>query len=275
LAYIFVPWSFAFGLQQTLSKQPVDPASIAVSRDMNHENWAVAMTKGKHVPLALPLTIDGMPSQELLRPEVLEMRIVAPDGRETTCCRWEISTPSKLAVGSASLRLNAKGELDRAFFGAERDRRVTLRGSLYLTVFGNQQAPTIDRHWSNKPVAVTRDLICYIGPYGVYCNSPFRWPKEWVGIVKSGMVTWAPLNYAASYAPFATEMRFFPLERRWATMPVAGAEPVSELAVEVLEPLAYVRRDFEIRDVPLIDIAVPWRSQRVSGEGKSSLQNEY
>jgi hypothetical protein len=47
------------------------------------------------------------------------------------------------------------------------------------------------------------------------------------------------------------------------------------VTVAVTEPVAYIRRDFEIPDVHLQDVALPWRSRRVLRDGKPFVENEY
>jgi len=277
LGYIFVPWHAAFGIQGFFSKQPVDASSIRVSLGASNVKWALAMNRQKQVQIALPLAITGVPG--LPRLETLEVLLRSANGREARLKLNRFFGPSPRASGSGNLVVSVDSELDRDFFDAERASAVALRGTLFLTIFGNAQNHTILVTQSTMTVNLTDRLRCDVFHYSnLYCDSAFRWPNQSIDM---GLVAWPGYSPAMSYSPFPASLRLFPFERGWVMPLVKGPndipspDPNRYIEVRVTEPVAYIRRDFEIPDVHLTDIAIPWRSQSVTRGGKSVLEIEY
>ncbi len=97
--------------------------------------------------------------------------------------------------------------------------------------------------------------------------------------VTTGASTQEALHFGMSYSPFPADLRFYPFDRYWAPPPVAGADepsPVPDVSIDVEEPVAYVRRDFEIRNVHLHRTSrCLGARKRVMREGKSLVENDY
>jgi hypothetical protein len=273
-AYVFVPWSLAFAVQQKFSNEGLDVAAWRVALKVSSEQWAIAMSRGRGVQLAVPLAVEGFPPDLSVTLEAAEMGLQAENGRST-----EANVTDLLRTRHPAATVNC--ELDRDFFDAERNHPVTLRGTLFLTVFGNRRVHHIVGPRRGQPMAVTDRLRCMAMGYGVICDSPFRWPNQLIDVSEAGRSSRVPLNYGISYSPFPAELTLFPVEYRMGPPLPRGAEdalPVSrvqDLMIEVMEPVAYVRRDFEVRGVRLTDIALPWRSERVLRGGKTFFENEY
>ena len=275
ITYIFIPWSLAWAIQERFSLHPVDTSALTFALDSDTGKFGLAMSRKTRVPISIPFVVHGLSPGKVI-PESLQIAIQASGGRDASLKPITFSTPNVSPDNSSDLILHGTGELDRRFFDAERGHPVTLRGSLFLTVFGNRKVHTIYRHWLDNSVDLTATLRCYIGPQGMACVSPFRRTNQWVSVT-TGASTEVALYFGMSYSPFPAELRFFPFERYWTPPPVAGGpdapSPVPDVIVDLAEPVAYVRRDFEIRDVHLLDIALPWRSQRVLRDGKSLVEN--
>ena len=277
IACIFVPWSLAFAIQQRFSTHPVNPSTLGVTLNSSSPRWGLAPVRGKRVQISLPLELQGLPLDTAANPEALQVTAQSADGRDSRMKFSNLSIARNVADRSSNLILNGNSELDRSFFDAERDRPVTLRGSLYLTVFGNKRAHTVSLHDPDKQIEVTDQLRCFVGEYGVICNSPFRWPDQWISV--AGASSAISLYYPMSHSPFPASLRFYPFDTRWSPPPgrsnTPRRKPASGLTIEIADPVAYVRRDFAIPDVHLTDIAVPWRSQRVLRDGQTIFENEY
>ncbi len=279
VACLLIPWKLAFAIQQRLSTRPSDPSSILVTRDAGIQNWAVALAKGKRVEISVPLVVQGLPLDVAAKPEALEITLRADGGLDSRLQSTSFIQGRNPRNQSHELTLTARGGLDRNFFDSQRDRRVTLRGSLYLTFFGNKKSYALAGRDPEKGLLVTDKVRCIIAPFGVVCDSPLRQPSQ---RIDAAFLTAArvQLNHRMSYSPFPADLRFYPLEIGWVP-PFIGrgyyqaSRVMPDLNIEVAEPVAYVRRDFEIREIPLLDIAIPWRSQRVAGDGRSPVANEY
>jgi len=241
------------------------------------------MNRQKQVQIALPLAITGVPGVPRL--ETLELLLRSANGREARLKLNRFFGPSPRASSSSDLQVTVDGEMDRDFFDAERTQPVTLRGAIFLAIFGNAQNHTIRVTQSMKTVDVTDRLRCVVGGYtvasshpGLYCDSAFRWPNQSIDV---GLVAWTAYNPVMSYSPFPASLRLFPFDRGWFLPLARGAEDIPStdpnryFEVRVTEPVAYIRRDFEIPDVHLTDIAIPWRSQTVTRDGKPVLEIEY
>jgi hypothetical protein len=268
-ASVFLPWTAAFAIQQRFSPQAFDASKVQVSLDPERVKLAIAMTRMREVQIAVPLVLEGFDSGA--KAEGFELSIQASDGRAEPVEVTDVLP--KRAEGNRNITVN--GKLNREFFDDARNRPITLRGSLYFTVFGNRQSPKVYRDWSNSPVAITDRLRCSAGPYGLICESPFRWPRQSVRIVawNAGI----PVQNAISYSPFPGQLRFFPFAQHGVPFRAPGADTdrEPEFLIEIAEPIAYVRREFAISGVRLTDIAVPWRSEKVIRDGKMSFANEY
>jgi hypothetical protein len=276
-AYIFVPWSLAFAIQQRFSKQPFDPASIHISLNPELEKWGMAMSRGKRVQIAIPMVLTGLSKDALPVLEALQVTIRGPDERESRLKPAAFLGLKYTANQSPDLAVTASSELDRDYFNSERDHPVTLRGSLFLTLFGNRRSYVASLSRGVASVEGPDQLRCFVTQYGMACTSPLRPPRQWVEMDVGVRI---PLNNSISYSPFPASLGFFPFDRRWASAPLRAYIPAPEstpkyATVHVMEPVAYIRRDFEITGLPLTDIAVPWRAQRVSRGGKSTQEAEY
>jgi hypothetical protein len=125
----------------------------------------------------------------------------------------------------------------------EREKPVSLRGSLYLTLFGNARAKTIPLQ--GAPVNALDGVQCYLGAFDqFFCRSAFRWPAKLVYAEFGTDIS--PLTQSVSYSPFPATLRLDPIETHWAPSLPHSAH---EVTVVVKEPLAHIRRDFELRGV--------------------------
>jgi len=128
---------------------------------------------------------------------------------------------------------------------------LTLRATFYFTVFGQAREQTIAiRH---TPVNVMDGLQCYeVGFVNqVMCRAPFRWPGAIVSQRGAGGGESA-LTHLISYSPFPANLQLDPTVRKAADF--YSREPLADgraVTIEVSAPLAYLRRDLEVRDLRL------------------------
>ena len=137
---------------------------------------------------------------------------------------------------------------------------MTLRASLYFTLFGNARSQTIPL--SDQPSNAPDGLQCYTdsvkSEWDVYCRSAFRWPARLV-YAKLGHTNANSFTQFVSYSPFPASLSIDPVETRWASAYAAGPTPnVRDVTIIVEEPLVHLRRDFEAQDVQLDQFAYPY-----------------
>ena len=130
-----------------------------------------------------------------------------------------------------------------------------------MTLFGNRQ--TVRVPFGDRSVLVSRVGVCSASggahrqSHFLICSSAFRFPpvlvsysftqsaKEAVQDVWTSTEPRRPI----SYSPFPAEPGISPVSQdfTFSTVPV----PLSEAAVDTVEPLAHIRQNFEIDDLRL------------------------
>jgi hypothetical protein len=136
---------------------------------------------------------------------------------------------------------------------------VKMRASLYFTLFGNAQSETIPL--SEEPTNAPDGLQCYTdmvrAEWDVYCRAAFRWPARLV-YAKLGRTNANSFTQFVSYSPFPANLNIDPVETRWASAYASGPPPnVRDVTIVVEQPLAHLRRDFQVQNVRLDEFAYP------------------
>ena len=258
-----IPWTSAFAIQSRLSKQRFDVLAMHVEFDWERKWLARARVDRdeKQVQIELPLRITGMPAGMDAKPDGLVMAIEAPDGAV-----WR-TTRKPWAQVSADRFLSLYSDVDAAFYRKVKDVPVKLRGTFYFTVYGNSLATNIPSN--SRYVAVPRMGRCAAsGPTGgdgyfLLCGSAFRWEPALViarfvepgkhavnGIASHPLRRLQPL----SYSPFPADLDINPVSQffSWTTSPTK----LSEVVIQSEEPLAHVKREFEIDGLRLGEFEV-------------------
>lgn len=247
-AYWYVPWSFAMPIQSWLSKRPSTGASIEIALGPKSKQQFFQPRWSDQVHVNVPIVVKGIPDGVEVRSDTLAVTFQGSDGRTwksgLTGMTWRPN-------GSGLTIFDGPVLMERTFFDAESAQPVTLRASLYLTLFGNSRAQTIPL--KKTPVNAMDGLQCYIGDMfdHFYCRSAFRWPDRLVS-VEAGAVA-NPLYTLISYSPFPAGISLNDsIEAHWADGPPASA---GHATLIVKEPLAHLRRDLEVRGIRLADFA--------------------
>jgi hypothetical protein len=244
--FLYMPWPIALGVQPRLSKQPFDGSSLRVALDSIQRSAFPNPGRDKvpQVEVILPIAVSGTRDGAELQADALSVTIQGADGRA-----WS-SRLTNLNVqpgGMGVTIVNAYLLVDPSFFKDESARAVTVRGGLYLTLFGNTQVRTISLQ--GEPVNVMDGLQCGTGLLNqLYCRSVFRWPRRRVS-AQMGKAGMEAFTWSVSYSPFPATIGFSPFEQHW----VSTSKSATEATIVTTEPLSFFRRDFEIRDVHLTD----------------------
>lgn len=246
------PGTAAFAIQSRISRRRIDPSAVRVGFDSTRKWTArVLLLKTGRAQIDLPLQIAGVPAGLVFIPEGLAVTIEAPGG-----LLWR-PDPTWTAG-------RLRTDVDGSFYKKVRNEPVTLRGSLYLTLYGNRRAASIPSDGRAVPVpgvglcSATQPVEGRIN-YFVQCRSAFRSPRRWMSAnfspPRDGRSNQSDyvlhFQQEMSYSPFPAELDVSPLNAEFANSWVAGG--VSTLTVVTIEPVAHIRRDFVIPGLRLAD----------------------
>jgi len=249
-----IPFPAAFWIQSKFSKQRFNESGLQV-RFATERNWAASVVIGTDsVRLNLPLALEGIPSNAEPSPEALIATFEAQDG--TT---WKAAHDPRTNVIFEGQLISLRTNLGKAFYEKVRDRPVTVHGTMYLTLFGNSRITRLPFRNESVELAGAGRCRATQAPTGqnyfLLCDSAFRAPKdsvwgEWVGGLE-GLPRATTLNRWPSYSPFAADLSLNPIYQ-YSTYRALQGE-TSAVEVHTLEPLGYVQRDFEIKNLRLAD----------------------
>ncbi len=259
LGMTLIPWSAAFRIQSWLSKQRVDQSLVHVDFDSGNR-WLtrVVIEGGDRVRIELPLDITGLPPSMFARPEGFFVHLQAPDGT-----MWQADQLLLRNAGKMGQKFSLEATVDGSFYRKVKDEPIKVRGSLYMTLFGNRQ--TVRVPFGDRSVLVPRVGVCSasgggnLQSYFLICSSAFRSPpvlvsyrfiqsaKEAVEDVWPSTQPRRPI----SYSPLPAELGISPVSQDFTFSTVRA--PLSEAMVDTVEPLAHIRRNFEIDNLRLGD----------------------
>lgn len=261
LGATLLPWTAAFAIQSRISRKRIDPSAVRVGFN-SARTWAarLLLLKSGRAQFDLPLQIAGVPAGLEASPDGLTVTIEAPGGPV-----WRSGNMFWARVSTAGRLVSLQAEMDGSFYKKVRNTPVTLRGSLYLTLYGNRRAASIPSDGQAVPVpgvglcSATQAVWGRIN-YFVRCRSAFRSPRRLMsahfspprdGRIDQGDYVLA-FQQEKSYSPFPAELDVSPLNQQLANSVVYGG--ASALAVVTIEPVAHIRRDFVIPGLRLADL---------------------
>jgi hypothetical protein len=204
-AFVFIamPWPLAFAVQSRFAKQPSLGSSIqiALGHDFGQRFW-LARTRPK-AGLHLPISVQGIPDGTEIQANARSISLQSPDGRSTELSVLDCRDLKRGSVSANAATISSVCVADPSFFNQERDQPLTLRASLYFTLFGNARSQTIPL--SDEPSNAPDRLQCYTdvvrAEWDVYCRSAFRWPARLV-YAKLGHTDANSFTQFISYSPF-------------------------------------------------------------------------
>jgi len=139
-AAAFLPWSFAFGLQQAVSAQVADPA-FALSLDTAKAVTFSSLDDDRLPPrlrgrasstrVAVPITVPALPENETWRVDHLRIRAVGP-GLDETVNSWNRFPDTDVYIDPTG-RLSFSMPL--RVFQAARERHAEVEVTAYMTTF--------------------------------------------------------------------------------------------------------------------------------------------
>lgn len=258
---MLIPWSAAFGVESLLSKPRVDASSVQVDFDASGSTdspHAIVQGSGQ-VLVVLPIRISGLASGIGTRLEAFSIRLEAPDGTTVQQDPGPISSRDEF-----SQYFSLQTRVDGAFYRKVKNEPLKVRGAAYLTLFGHGETTRVP--FGNSTVSVPRVGACSATQGAnqrsalMICTSAFRYPPLLMSYRFMGSVDNQPAeawpvapHRLISYSPFPAEAGIDPVSQD-IVMPPITPMLLSEASVYTAEPLAYIRRDFEIANLKLGEI---------------------
>lgn len=261
LGMTLIPLSAAFKIQSWFSKPSMERNWAQVDFDSTNK-WLTraVIERGDRIRLELPINVSALPPGMSARPEGFSVRLEAPDGT-----KWHADEVLSGYLSDNGQEVSLPVTVDGAFFGKVRDEPMRVRGSLYLTIFGNQQTTGVPL--GDRPVPVSRVGVCAASAganrqsYFLICSSAFRSPRVLVSYrflqpAKEGAQdVWGSTQpRPISYSPFPAEPGIIPVSQDFTFSLVRAA--LSGARVDTLEPLAHIQRNFETDSLRLRDFQV-------------------
>ena len=250
-AFLLTPWPALFAVQSLLSKQSFD-LRLAPDTDVKMDLFSRVSKEGKELHVVLPVKMSSLPPG--YRPEFEDFVITlrAPDGRT-----MRLSEGQLLKDYQEDNKLGIRGHapLDSAFFDSAASELLTskplsLHATFYITVVGNSHRRSFSI--PDAPRDVSDRLQCYADRVGdLICLAAFRLPASLTesGNRNSDSTAWDEKNlfkHSVSYSPFPATLSINPIK---ASEPYYIPPERSVATIVTDEPLAFLRRDFEIPNV--------------------------
>jgi len=262
LGMTLIPWPAAFRIQSWLSKQRVDQSLVRVDFDSGNRWLTRAVIEGgDRVRVELPLNITGLPTGMIAKSEGFSVDLQAPDG-----AMWQADQLPLRIASKMGQKFSLEATVEGAFYRRVKGEPLKVRGSLYMTLLGNRQ--TVRVPFGDRSVHVLRVGVCSASgganrqSHFLICSSAFRFPPVLVSyrFIESAKEAvqdvWSSTESrrAISYSPFPAELGISPVSQDFTFSTVPA--PLSEARVDTVEPLAHIRRNFEIDNLRLGDFEV-------------------
>jgi hypothetical protein len=252
-AYAYLPLPAAFAVQSKVSQQRIDGSSLraALAETKLFRQRQFPNEPRDLLRIEVPISVDGVPSGADVRTDAIRIELHWPDGRV-----WKSSSRELVGLQKRAVEGNIFDgvmSFSRALSDAERNQPITVRGSVFLTLFGNARSRTVAVR--TKPVNVMNGLQCFkivLPGTDFLCRALFRWPKGMVLGRFSGNDL-RPFLQAISYSPFPASLSLDPIETH-----STDGSPTLESSVDIIirEPISHIRRDFEVRGVHIVDLPI-------------------
>ena len=248
-AYLYVPWPAAMAVQTQLSKRTFDTSSIHATLDPSSKLGFSAGGRSPGIELDFPIAVTGVPEAIHVEADALAVSFQGAHGWTWKSGPYNYPALPKRISRSGLTVFNGLVVMPRASFNQARQQSVTLRATIYLTLFGNTRTKTVPL--KNTFVNVIDGLQCVsaLGPLGdMACRSPFRWPARVVyAKLDDSYVT--PFRHSISYSPFPADLSLDWVEFESVSRP----KTARELTIITKEPVRNLPLNFEVPNIRLAD----------------------
>lgn len=273
VTYTLFPWTAAFGIQGRLSRQRIDPRLVQITFDSG-QTWLTraSAVRGDRVQINIPLQVTNVPAGMGIITDGISVNIEAP-GQAV----WRSTSKPWRQVNSEAGITSLQTVVDGSFYRRIRNEAVNIHGQMYLTLSGHSQETSVPIE--NRPVSVPGGGVCLAsrqapgvtgfiragGQSGSYsldsnlksyillCRSAFRSPPNFVSVSFENSFS-DIFREPISYSPFPAALSLSPVSQYFAFATSSSGIPAATLTVT--EPIAFIRREFEISDIRLRDFEV-------------------
>jgi hypothetical protein len=256
MVFYLISWPASFRIDSGLSRNQVDLSSMRLLSDFGTKSPRVPIRQGAdYVGVHIPFQIVGLPAGTTARIENVSANFQTPDG--TT---WKPEGFSWQNPAGPDQQFFVQSGFFGGSYLQRNDVSVKVRGSIYLTVFGNPRTTRLS--FGERSVPVPEVGLCSATEnvnsrrYYVVCSSAFRSPGVLVSyqFVQVDGDTSKDINPLlgrgqTSFSPFPGDLRISPVSQEFRSSWVSV--PFDHAVVETLEPLGHIRLDFEMNDMPL------------------------
>jgi hypothetical protein len=246
IASMYLPLPFAFAVQSSISQQRFDGSALRAG--LAEAPVRQSQYLQDQVRIRVPVSVEGVPPGIDVQADAVRVQFQWPDGRV-----WKSSPREMVGLQKRAVEGNVFDGvtlMSRALSDAERNRPVTIRGAVYITLFGNPRSRTVAV--KKKPVNAMDGLQCFMVTLPgteFLCRTIFHWPSGLVSAQFSENDL-RRFRQAISYSPFPASLSLGPIE----THSTEGTPTLDrEVAIIIKEPVAHIRRDFEVRGVRILD----------------------
>ncbi len=264
LILVFLPWQAAFAFQSRLTSQSIDVSAVRAGFDPDM-GWRVRVfvQRDGTADVQVPLRITGKPTP-LERAEGITATIESPNGHV-----WRTDRQPRSLVRSTRASTAFAAVLGSSFYKNVKNDPVRIRGSLYLTLYGNPRQAVLPIRDEAVWVATPGVGLCSAVRTGrrvfLHCLSAFRSRPDFVTFQVEGMpfVLGAPpaVFYTlsrpqfGSYSPFPADAHLYPVTHSVgvAELDDRQIDRARDIRAIALEPVAHIRRDFQITGLRLAD----------------------
>jgi hypothetical protein len=260
LILAFTPWTTAFGIQAWLTKQHLDMSSARADFVSDDKSLTRVFRNRDQIDIGLAFRMAGFPAIDGMQVEGFFADFVAQDGSKR-----HIEQLPTWAFANWGQHFSLWASVDDAYYKKVKDEPLTVRGELYLTLYGHRQSTHVP--FDDSAVTVPRVGVCSASEttnrrnYFVTCNSAFRYPSALVSyrfLESATDLSRQELPFSrrriADYSPFPADVGISPVYRDEA---FASGQVQWELAtVDTMEALDHVRLKFEINNLHLSDFEV-------------------
>lgn len=246
--YLFLPASLPLAVQTWFSKKPELASGVRLS--VRPAPSRAPLWRGSRTTLVIPvpLAATGLPHGVEVRPDDISISFAWPDRTWSPTVKTGVN-PHYGAPGEAVIDLLV--QMDAPVFRAEYGAPMTIRGSAYLTLFGEPERRTVPL--KQGPQNVQDGLQCFAGEFlrGDYllCRSFFRWPDRLVR-VEGAVADFG--DSIVSYSPFPADLNLNPLEVHF-----TESTHLDTATIVTIRPLVHFKRDFEIEGICLAQFEEP------------------
>ena len=268
LVEMALPWEAAFALQSQDTRREADGSTIQIGFD-DGLKWGAraSLNRDGQVALQIPLRISGVPEQLKFKAEGISATIEGPDGAS-----WQVDGPPPSHARSVGDLTSLHANVNSNFYQKVKDQPVRVRGSLYITLYGNPRRtiiPIEDRATVHPTAGVG---VCSAGRSNRHviltCRSALKSRADLVTFDFIGKYRFVLGALPSSFRTmsFASPVSYSPFPAEAGLVPVTQYVKVAEVPKDVgderevrafaLEPVAHIKKDFEIAELRLIEFEV-------------------